>query len=74
MLPSPLSGQINFKQSVEGYCDDLNIITENEKDFKIIDEGVQKFEKVSGVILSRNHKCKVIGFGKWKDRRAWPLP
>ena len=27
----------------------------------------------SGAILSRNKKCKVLGFGTWKDRVAWPL-
>ena len=24
--------------------------------------------------MSRNKKCKVIGFGRWKDRSEWPIP
>ena len=73
-LPCTLAGQLNFQQEVEAYCDDLNILTENDRDFTILDDSVTKFEKVSGAILSRNSKCKVIGFGKWKDRAVWPLP
>ena len=34
---------------------------------------VKKFELVSGAILSRDKKCKVIGFGKWADKEDWPL-
>ena len=32
-----------------------------------------KFEAVSGAILSRLEKCKIIGFGPWKNKRVWPL-
>ena len=28
---------------------------------------------VSGAILSRNKKCKVIGFGNWASKEDWPL-
>ena len=35
---------------------------------------VQRFEAVSGAILSRDQKCKVVGFGSWKDRTVWPQP
>ena len=34
---------------------------------------IGKFEKVSGAILSRNKKCKVIGFGKLASKEDWPL-
>ena len=34
---------------------------------------MRKFEKLSGAILSRDKKCKVLGFGTWKDRSIWPL-
>ena len=34
---------------------------------------VEKFETVSGAILSRNKKCKVIGFGNWVGKEDWPL-
>ena len=61
------------RQTLEAYCDDLNIITNNEADFVKIDETIVKFEKMSGALLSRDKKCKVIGFGNWRDREVWPL-
>ena len=73
-LPCTLTGQLHLKQSVEAYCDDLNVISENENDLMIIDTAVVNFEAVSGAILSRNNKCNIIGFGRWKDRDVWPLP
>ena len=73
-LPGSLSGQPFLSQSTEAYCDDLNLVTEDDNDFLIIDEAVKNFEAVSGAILSRNRKCKVIGFGRWKNRENWPLP
>ena len=39
----------------------------------MLDSAVRKFEKVSGAILSRDKKCKILGFGTWKDRVDWPL-
>ena len=63
----------NFSQAVESSCDDCNILTSDLNDFEIIDEAVCKFENVSGAILSRQKKCKVIGFGSWKDKEDWPL-
>ena len=60
-------------KNVEGYCDDLNVLTTNEEDLLVVDRAIVKFESISGAILSRNRKCEVIGFGKWKDREIWPL-
>ena len=31
------------------------------------------FESVSGAILSRDKKCKVLVFGLWKNKNTWPL-
>ena len=31
------------------------------------------FEDSSGAILSRNMKCKIIGFGSWEGKDEWPL-
>ena len=50
-------------KSLEAYCDDINVITDNLGDFDDISTVIEKFEKVSGALLSRNKKCKVIGFG-----------
>ena len=60
-------------QCIEGYCDDINVLTNQASDFTVLDCAVRKFELVSGAILSRNKKCKVMGFGSWKGRTAWPL-
>ena len=60
-------------QCLEGYCDDINVLTNQASDFTVLDCAVRKFELVSGAILSRNKKCKVMGFGSWKGRTAWPL-
>ena len=57
----------------EAYCDDINVITASDDDLIIVGEGVQKFEAVSGAILSRNQKCKILGIGKWSKRDVWPL-
>ena len=59
--------------STEAYCDDVNVITSSDRDLIVIDEGVRKFEAVSGAILSRNRKCQILGLGKWKRRVNWPL-
>ena len=64
----------NVRQSVEAFCDDVNIITSDLNDLKVVDEAVILFEKVSGGILSRTFKCKIIGFGSWRDKEDWPLP
>ena len=63
----------NIPPSLEAYCDDVNVITENETDLIVVNGAVKKFEDLSGAILSRDKKCKIIGFGKWKNRVDWPL-
>ena len=60
-------------QKTESFCDDVNVVTNNLQDFQITNEVVLKFELSSGAILSRNCKCKVLGFGSWADRDTWPL-
>ena len=58
---------------LDAYCDDVNILTENLKDLVVVNDAVQKFEAVSGAILSRDRKCKIIGFGRWKNKEDWPF-
>ena len=41
----------------------MNKITDSIQDLVIVDETVQKFEDMSGAILSRNFKCKIMGLG-----------
>ena len=70
LLPQGVQPQ---RGATESYCDDINIITTNEQDLYIVDEGVRKFEVVSGAILSRNHKFKILGVGRWTMKNTWPL-
>ena len=60
-------------QVLEAYCDDVNIFTSDLEDMMKVECAVQKFEGMSGAILSRNKKCKVLGLGKWKRKTNWPL-
>ena len=62
-----------MEQKVDAYCDDVNLMTDNLDDLGKISEVVQNFEVISGAILSRDKKCKVIGFGNWSARTEWPL-
>ena len=61
------------RQTLEAFCDDINLLTDDLGDFSRMDEEVVKFEKISGAILSRNKKSKVVGFGKWVKRENWPI-
>ena len=63
----------SFVQKDEDYCDDLNFLSESESDLILIDEIFVKFEDISGAILSRSMKSKVMGLGPWKNREQWPL-
>ena len=60
-------------QTSEAYCDDINLMTEDMNDFYVMGKAVDKFEMVSGALLSRNKKCKVLGFGNWHGKIIWPL-
>ena len=63
-----------ISQRDEDYCDDVNFLGENTSDLVIIDEIFANFEKISGAILSRSKKSKIMGLGPWRGRRDWPLP
>ena len=56
-------------QIIEAFCDDVNIITDNVEDLVKVDDAVIKFEQMSGAVLSRNFKCKVLGLGSWKGKK-----
>ena len=60
-------------QKLEAFCDDVNIMTQHLSDIIKVDEIVEEFEAFSGAILSRRKKCKIIGFGKWKQNTNWPV-
>ena len=74
-LESSLKG-INIagiKETTEAYCDDVNVLTDDEGDLVQADVIVKEFEALSGAILSRSKKCKIIGFGQWNKKTTWPL-
>ena len=60
-------------QRDEDYCDDVNFFGEKLSDLRIIDEIFVNFEAVSGAILSRTDKSKVMGLGPWRGKQDWPL-
>ena len=62
-----------FKQVDVDYCDDVDFVSENESDIVRIVEVFKRFEDISGAILSRSAKTKIMGLGAWKDRQVWPL-
>ena len=53
----------SIRQTLEAYCDDINLLTNDLEDFNRMEVLVVKFEQYSGAILSRDKKCKVVGFG-----------
>ena len=61
------------QQRDEDYCDDVNFVSERISDLIVIDEVFTNFEDVSGAILSRSQKSKVMGLGLWKGRQDWPF-
>ena len=61
-------------QKDEDYCDDLNFLSEHESDLLVIENTFTRFESVSGALLSRSWKSKVMGLGPWRNRMDWPLP
>ena len=51
----------------------MRIFGEKLSDLAVIDEIFINFENVSGAILSRSSKSKVMGLGLWRDKQDWPL-
>ena len=40
----------------------------------IIENTFTRFESISGALLSRSWKSKVMGLGPWRNKLVWPLP
>ena len=62
-----------FVQLDEAYVDDVNVVLDDERDMLEIDEIFNKFEQMSGAILNRSIKTKVMGLGANVGRNEWPL-
>ena len=63
----------SFVKKDEDYCDDLHFLSEHESDLIIIENVFTRFESVSGALLSRSCKSKVMGLGAWRNKADWPL-
>ena len=61
-------------QKDEDYCDDLNFLSEHESDLLVVENTFTRFESISGALLSRSWKSKIMGLGPWRNREDWPLP
>ena len=75
MLRKKLQGLVisNFKQLDEDYLDDIQFLSSSQQDLVIFDAVVQQFGALSGYMLSRDHKSKVMGLGLWQGKEDWPL-
>jgi len=60
-------------RTIDAFCDDLNVMTNKEENLMVVDSAVTKFESIRGAVLSRNRKCEILEFGRWKERNDWPL-
>ena len=58
----------------EAYVDDVNVCLQDEEDLVKVDEIFRHFEAMSGAILCRDIKTKVMGLGLWKNKVDWVLP
>ena len=63
----------NIRHNIEAYVDDVNICVTDESDFETIDEIFDNYEAMSGALLNRDAKSKIMGLGGWTDREVWPL-
>ena len=54
----------NIKETDNDNCDDVEIVIEEEANLLLADEIFTK-ESLSGVLLNRSHKSKIMGIGQW---------
>ena len=75
MLRKKLQGLVisHFKQLDEAYLDDIQFVSSSLQDLVVFDTVVQQFGAMSGFMLSRDHKSKVMGLGQWQGKNDWPL-
>ena len=78
-LKAPILGgprnvnSVAVRENLEGFVDDAKVVLINDEEFIIVNATVAMFEAVSGAILNRSNKSKVMGLGVWKGRETWPL-
>jgi hypothetical protein len=64
----------DMKVEYEPYVNDQNILITKEEDLLVIDDIFIKFEGMSGALLNRSHKSKIMGLGSWTGKDTWTLP
>ena len=64
----------NFSEIDNDYCDDVEIVVEDEEDLVRAEKVFTKFESFSGARLNRSHKSKIMGIGTSDGKQNWPLP
>ena len=53
------------EEKLEAYVDDVQNVITCDEEFNKVDKVVRDFESLSGTILNRDSKSKVMGFGQW---------
>lgn len=61
------------KQGEEGFVDDVNAISSDLQDMLTLNKAFLQFEAISGTVLNRTSKSKIMGIGGWTRRDRWPL-
>lgn len=72
LLPGLVVGGVRLVDFA--YVDDENVVVTSDRDFLVVDQVFRDFEGVSGAVLNRDMKTKILGLGRWAGRTVWPLP
>ena len=64
----------DFTEVDNDYCDDVEIVIEEENDLLVAVEIFRKFGELSGAKLNCSRKSKIMGLGPWRNRETWPIP
>ena len=67
---APVAG---LQQRDEDYVDDITCVSSSLHDLSILDNLFMDFENLSGTVLNRSRKSKIMGLGAWAERTDWPL-
>ena len=62
-----------FSEVDNDYCDDVEILIEDDQDLLKAEEMFTKFESFAGDILNRSSKSKVQGIGRHQESRSFRL-
>ena len=65
----------NEIHSIYGFADDQQVFLRRPEEIKVVQEIVQKFEKISGFQMHRDPKkgkCQALSFGEHKNYIEWP--